>query len=314
MRSFKEAYMGLFSKLKEQIKNAIAEPTNSTKSSVQKSEPHHYICTPTEPYAKAVFLNAYKHSPLLAETGKTYYRYIETECGINNPDEYHRQLIADGYLVSDKKDANCYSLTEKGKHFLQDHSDCVLVHKNRNKFNMDWEEYVRTKVKLGDRFRYFDVVWSILNERSIESGGYHAYEYHQMYTLLKMEGRKKRALEYLLNFLYLELNNTESIKDSIDLASHPYTVEIMTKDSWPGYFLQLTAHNLKELNELKEFYSEDMAERVFQKMQRFPVVICDLATFKSVIKSIFNGTYNEEKVNSKLRRKWNAFIKSLQNN
>lgn len=242
---------------------------------------------------------------------EAYYRYIEMECSINNPAEYHRQLIADGYLATDEKDASCYSLTEKGKQFLQDHGDCVLVHKNRNKFNVDWDEYVWTKAKLGDQFRYFDVVWGILNERTLESGGCHAYEYHQMYTLLKMEGRKKDALEYLLNFLYLELNNTESIKICIDLASHPYTVEIMTKDSWPGYCLQLTAHNLKELNELKEFYVEDMAERVFQKMQRFSVVICDLSTFKSIIKSIFNGTYNEEKVNSKLRRKWNAFIKSL---
>lgn len=183
--------MGLFSKLEEQIKKALAGPIDSTKSSVQKSDLDYYICSPKEPYAKAVFLNAYKHSPLLTEPGKTYYRYIETECGINNPAEYHRQLIADGYLASDKKDANCYSLTEKGKQFLQDHSDCVLVHKNRNKFNMDWDEYIQTKTKLGNQFRYFDVVWSILNERSIKSGGCHAYEYHQMYTLLKMEGRKK---------------------------------------------------------------------------------------------------------------------------
>lgn len=303
--------MGLFSKLKEQIKNAIAEPTNSTKSSVQKSEPNDYICSPKEPYAKAVFLNAYKHSPLLSETENAYYRYIETECGINNPAEYHRQLIADGYLASDKKDAGCYSLTEKGKQFLQDHNDCILVHKNRNKFNIDWDEYVRTKTKLGDQFRYFDVVWNILNERLLKTGGFHSYEYHQMYTLLKMEGRKREALEYLLSFLYLELNNTDNVRNCIDLASNPYVAEIMTEDSWPSYFVRLTNHNIKEINELKEFYSEDMAEHVFQKMQHFSVVICDLSTFKSIIKSIFDSTYNEEKVNSKLRRKWNTFIKSL---
>ena len=303
--------MGLFSKLKEQIKNAIAEPTNSTKSSVQKSEPNDYICSPKEPYAKAVFLNAYKHSPLLSETENAYYRYIETECGINNPAEYHRQLIADGYLASDKKDAGCYSLTEKGKQFLQDHNDCILVHKNRNKFNIDWDEYVRTKTKLGDQFRYFDVVWNILNERLLKTCGFHSYEYHQMYTLLKMEGRKREALEYLLSFLYLELNNTDNVRNCIDLASNPYVAEIMTEDSWPSYFVRLTNNNIKEINELKEFYSEDMAEHVFQKMQHFSVVICDLSTFKSIIKSIFDSTYNEEKVNSKLRRKWNTFIKSL---
>ena len=85
----------------------------------------------------------------------------------------------------------------------------------------------------------------------------------------------------------------------------------MTKDSWPGYFLQLTAHNLKELTELKEFYSEDMAEHVFQKMQRFSVVICDLATFKIVIKDIFNGTYNESDICRELGQIWNTFINSL---
>lgn len=126
-----------------------------------------------------------------------------------------------------------------------------------------------------------------------------------------MEGRKREALEYLLSFLYLELNNTDNVRNCIDLASNPYVAEIMTEDSWPSYFVRLTNHNIKEINELKEFYSEDMAEHVFQKMQHFSVVICDLSTFKSIIKSIFDSTYNEEKVNSKLRRKWNAFIKSL---
>lgn len=113
-----------------------------------------------EHYQKAVFLFSQKNKPI--QPYEKYPRYFYYELGITNPIKFHESMIEQGYLG--QTESGKYSLTDKGKSYLDEYDYCVLLHKNTN-LQITLEEYINVKKSHPPYLKFNDIVWSILNDR-----------------------------------------------------------------------------------------------------------------------------------------------------
>lgn len=74
-----------------------------------------------------------------------------------------------------------YQLSDKGKHFLEMHKECVLLHKY-SRWEVSWQEYSKNH-KDGESF--YDTMWRIFNQRILKDTRlFGRGEYYNMYQLL----------------------------------------------------------------------------------------------------------------------------------
>ncbi len=271
------------------------------------------------------------------------------ECGIREPEKYHKQMIDEGFLeastmeamvqalkvdtlkiilkklnlpVSGKKavlvkrvlDADnkdilkeycnnqTYSISEKGKRFLEQHDDYIKIHKNKN-WMISWKEYDSFKQP---GYSFYDTVWEILNKRVIqeETFGLMRNDYYCMYEVLCQEDKRKLAIEMLLKVLYLDLSGASGIQ-YWDLYIHGVYNKKQILDTY-DVAVMIAPGIIRPIEKFKDVYDDDMIERIYQFKLQF--CCCDKKLFLSIVHSIMEGTYDEEKVNKKLKE---AYIKAL---
>jgi hypothetical protein len=197
-----------------------------------------------------------------------------------------------------------YSISEKGKVFLERNTDYVKIHKHKN-WDIDWKDYDTIR-KAGCNF--YDIVWSIFNERLLQSQNYGRNEYFNMYQLLAEEGRRKDALEKLLMVLFNDVSGVEGncvyslYKDGVYTkkeAMDDFDVAIMLAPGIVGSF-----------KEYEDVFTDDMVERIYD-VYKLPLQLCDKKLFLEIVHSALSNTYDEEKIKQKLKREYKKFTESI---
>lgn len=286
-----------------------------------------------EIYRKTIFLYAESINSKIKKS-KDYVGYLNYECGITNPDIYHRQLINEGYYelssFSEKleqlklpelkailQDNNLptkgkkaelikliveeipenkvnlskeemYSLSEKGRCFLEENKNFVELHRYKN-YQISLEDYYNATKDDKYKRNFNDVAWQIFNERTLlyqQNNEYSSerYNYFHMANLLLTEGKKEHALQLFLYCLVIDLSGVESI-NMIEL----YKSRIYNKKE----FLEHLEYNclipslINQIVELKECYDESMIEEAYSQMY-LPFNVSTLEYIKELIKEACN--------------------------
>lgn len=171
-------------------------------------------------YSKAVFLNAYRKSTPVMSNSK-YYKYLETECNIKKPSEFHKQMISEGYLIEDCNIPNNFLISNKGTDYLIKYNECVKVH-NYKKYEISWNDYCVEK-KNSPNLTFNEIIWTILDKK-FESyclnkkwGLARSIELYKAQICDSLKNYEQAFLHYVIVF-YFDLSgcNNDNYIDSFD--------------------------------------------------------------------------------------------------
>ena len=191
-----------------------------------------------------------------------------------------------------------YSLSAKGRAFLDEHDDYVKLH--THKWSVSWQEYDARK---RPGYSFYDVMWGIFNERVLEEQhNFGINAYRDMYQLLVEEGRRSQAIEMLLRIIYIDWSGAEC------LESREFLSKRELKDDFESNVL-LAPGIAQDIASYKDVYSDEMIDRIYE--WKLPLQICSKRLFTSIVHSALDGTYDEAAVRQKLKRAYNKAIDAL---
>lgn len=196
----------------------------------------------------------------------------------------------------------CYSISEKGKQFLKDHEDYLLLHKNHT-WCIDREEY-DTKKKSGKSF--YECIIEILKERIQEDPYENRNAYYSLAQIYGLLGQLKLSLKMLLYVLYFDISGLDCLHQ-LEFEFEQTQLE----ESFDAYvmFVPLIIHMIKELS---DEYEDTMIDEIYN--DELPMGICNKKLFLECVHSILNDSFNAEETMKKLRRSYHKKIKeSMQN-
>ncbi|WP_343083179.1 SAP domain-containing protein [Blautia producta] len=205
------------------------------------------------------------------------------------------------YFSGEKK----YGISQRGKDYLEEHGDYILIHKHGN-WGIDWHDYDRRKERT--QYRFYDIVWGIFNERILQSQDFGRNEYLNMYQLLAEEGKRKRALEMLLNVLYIDLSGVEGSS-----CYELYQSGVYTKKKLLEYFnvaIMIAPGIVYPIESLADVYDEEMVDRLYGNF-KLPIQICTKGIFKEIIYAVIHGEFEEEKYEAILKKEYQKFVNGL---
>ena len=196
-----------------------------------------------------------------------------------------------------------YSISEKGKMFLDDHNDYLKIHHHKTNWSIDVVEYEKYKQPGND---FYDVCWTIFNVRLLESHHFGRSEYLHMSQLFQETGNSCGALEYALKVLYIDLSGYE-LQHYIDMKRCGF---ISKKDAYhfgahimfaPG-IINIIIKNMAE-------FQPGMIDELYN--WKLPVQVCSKSLFVEIICSISDGSFDENSVNEKLEKAYSNKIDEI---
>lgn len=188
-----------------------------------------------------------------------------------------------------------YSLSDKGRAFLEKHGDYIKLHQHSD-LEISSSEY-DLEHQVG--WSFYDTVWRILNKRIIQDkNNFGRHEYIQMYHLLDEEGKRTDAMQILLRIFCIDLYG-------LDLHDGGKRLIILA----PGIIRDISNHS--------DVFSEKMIDDLYQwnLSQR----TCSKELFSKFVHSIIDETFDldenaVEKELKKNRRKSRKKLKEGDNN
>lgn len=231
---------------------------------------------------------------ILSEMGQTVSgnKSILIDRIIHNADE---SIL--GRYVPDKY----YELSDKGRQFVVDHNDYVLIHKHKN-WGIDWHEY---EVNHKPGCSYYDTMWSIFNKRIVNNPHHFGrYEYFCMHQLYEEVGKRELALEMLLRVLYIDLSGVCGL-DTLKL----YKDGFYSKEELIDYFdsfVMLAPGIVNGIIRYHDIFNDSFIDHLYE--QKLPIQICEKKLFLEIVHSILDGSYNEEYTKLQLR---DAYSKTI---
>lgn len=200
-----------------------------------------------------------------------------------------------------------YSITEKGRKFLDTHIDYVQIHRHKN-WEVDWKEYDSYK-KPG--YNFSDTMWSIFNDRLRTCDDFGRNAYFCMYNLLVEEHKEKNALEILLRILYIDLSGAYLSK-RIDTVVEFYIDNIYSWEELQSVFsaeVFLAPIFVTDIAKYKAFYNDSIVDKIYE--WKLPMQLCSKQLFLEIVHSILDETYDEESVMNKLNHSFNKMVNKL---
>lgn len=198
-----------------------------------------------------------------------------------------------------------YSISAQGKAYLEEHKDYILIHQHRN-WGIDWQDYDKRKKKTN--YRFYDVVWGILNERVLESQNFGRNEYLNMYQLLIEEKKTKRALEMLLTVLYIDLSGVEG-RACFDLyMSGVYDSKRLSECF--NIVIMIAPGIIADFATLTDVYEDGMIERLYNSF-RLPMQLCPQNLFVEIVRAAIHGEFDEPKYEQLLKNEYQQYISQL---
>lgn len=352
------------------VKDNNSNEIIKTKNSINKQKTNTKKDNDFLSYQKTLFLYSLSFYTKPIEDNGKYKRYLIYECKINNPQNFHKKMIAENYLelatkeetintltvselkqilksnalpVSGKKEIlinrikenidlenltfndqqKRYTLSDKGKQYLKKHYEFVLLH-NHNNWDINFKEYINRKNRLGSKYSFYDVCWSIFNERIIKYRKYSDADllrnnFFDMYNLLLEENKPEQAIYYLLLTIYYDLSGMEFYEQIKTGMTPLYDKELYSnltkriRDPITGKekIINITEENfydnhfpmniIKKLGSLKSYYNKSIIDDIYSKY-KLPISCCSSEMFKDIISDFYNNPkdFNECKYRDKL--------------
>lgn len=196
-----------------------------------------------------------------------------------------------------------YTITAKGKLYLDNNQDYIRLHKHRD-WDINWKEFDIHK-KPG--YSFSDTVWEIFNERILKSSDFGRSQYYMMYQLLLEENKRKQACRIILHVLYLDLSGVYS-RDALRL----YKSGILNKDELYGtlsvapFFAPFV---ICPIVELKDVFDIKYIDRIYE--HRLPFNICNKELFIEIVESLIYGTFDEVYYTKRLEEQCKKLVASL---
>ena len=305
--------MGLFDIFKKKVNNQINIKV-STEITTNTNNPLDIDVDDIikEDYRIAIFLFAESYATKVKKRNE-YVGYLNYECGITNPDLYHKKLIDEGYyqkakaeellkqykvselkeilsnnnlstkgkkdelissIVLNVKDIEniisskeYYSLSDKGKKFLEDNDNYVCLHKYKD-YQISLLDYYNATKNDKYKRKFNDIAWQIFNERTLlfqkrEEYMSARYNFFNMANLLMREQKYKQALQLYLDCLIIDLSGIES-RDAIRSFKSGWCTK---KEFLERLEFNNLIHSLiNQIVELKEYYDESMLFNSYEKI------------------------------------------------
>ena len=196
-----------------------------------------------------------------------------------------------------------YTITAKGKLYLDNNQDYIRLHKHRD-WDINWKEFDIHK-KPG--YSFSDTVWEIFNERILKSSDFGRSQYYMMYQLLLEENKRKQACRIILHVLYLDLSGVYS-RDALRL----YKSGILKKDELYGTLSVtpfFTPFVICPIVELKDVFDIKYIDRIYE--HRLPFNICNKELFIEIVESLIYGTFDEVYYTKRLEEQCKKLVASL---
>ncbi len=188
-----------------------------------------------------------------------------------------------------------YSLSDKGKKFVEKHADYILLFKHRDKWHIEFKDYISAKKFLPGTNNFYFVIQSIFKDREFENwknNNYRslAFDYQNIADLSSKIGNLEQALIYYLKALYLEIISANFHNLSL------YKEGIYSKyDCKKGFIKPYLTYMLMKIYELREFYSQNVLDEAYEVFDHFfEFILCDKKTFECLVEDIINNNFDNE--------------------
>lgn len=210
--------------------------------------------------------------------------------------------------------ANVFTLSEKGKLFLKEHADYVLLRKYPDG-SITFDDYITAKKEIPFKANFYDVLWSIYNKRQRNCLFNKEFDplsniYSSMAKILIDEKKFVDATYYCVRSLYLELSGIEQYASVKMYCENNvlYSIEDLTDAYYP--FLPLYSINLFKM--VKEYYNPSILKRVIATT-RIPFSITSENEFSEFIQTIINDNImSEEEYRDMMTYRYQKYVKSIQ--
>ncbi len=315
-----------------------------------------------ESLQKTLFLYSLSFSSASSlKSNDEYRRYLIYKYGIDNPQNFHKKMIEEGYfeplsientllrykvdylkdilktfnlkpsgkksdlinmvinfipndkLIEIVNKNPFYTLSSKGKKYLEDNYEYILIH-NHSKWNINITEYNRVKSQLTNA-TFYDIAWGILNDRSIKE--YFAKDfsalsstYFHMFELLEEENKIDQAYIFLLQTFYIDLSGVDNILNT-------FRENIFDKNEMVNYInkyyeaiFTFAPAIIRKIIDYKDYYSDTLTKEVYTTL-KLPYSICPIELFKEIIHDLFtNSVFDKDKYLKILKNNYIKFIKT----
>lgn len=182
-----------------------------------------------------------------------------------------------------------YAISIKGQEFLDSNKLEIEYYFENTDPDITLDEYIKKRGTLST----FDLKWqSCLKALKEDDEQYGRNIHYNMYSLLEAEGKKGQALRYLLMVLRNDMSGVVAYKA---IRQFPDENEFRGKQYAHIYFAPGLINDIK--NHM-EFYDPSMIDDVYS--QKLPLDASNPELMKQVIRSIFDGTLNQDEVKKQL--------------
>lgn len=175
-----------------------------------------------------------------------------------------------------------YSLSQKGKDFLETHGDYIELHKHKD-WGITLDEYVEFKKTLPFKSGFKDVAWGIFNQRLIKYAdefGLLRNNYLHMALLMKEERQIEAYLNYLLFVLFFDVNEATTL----------YSLSFYNtkKEALDSYFCFAFKSGIPTMIlPLQQYFKNSYVDEIYSQYGEIIYCLCDKDTFKNMIYDIF---------------------------
>lgn len=181
-----------------------------------------------------------------------------------------------------------YVISQKGKEYLNAHSEIVDLFQNRDRYNVTYEEYIAARAE-NPRASYHDLIWGEFQRKRMECfkrGNLDTNGEINMYNLLLDEKRYADALFHAIKFFYSEVNAVQKTYDYIKFYQKKTgeKEQVANIDFMPKVFL--SPFGLKMIEELKDYYQDSIIDRVWADSE---IHYCSKQEFVNMVHEVLEG-------------------------
>ncbi len=198
-----------------------------------------------------------------------------------------------------------YSLSEKGRQFLDEHEDCLQVHMYKEVLSINWNEYSAEK-GLDEGRNFYEVCSEILHKRAEEdTERYGITQYRQLAKLSEICKDFKLCLCYTLQYLYLNVSGSKGMSFYEEYKEGKLRKEVL-KSSFSDFII-ITGE--ESIEKYKEYYEPSIVDELYT--WELPVMICEKQLFTEIVNDIMRGAFNRQTYEKELRVRYEKFIDGL---
>ncbi len=199
-----------------------------------------------------------------------------------------------------------FSLSATGKQFVEDHDDCVQIHKHKTML-IEWDEYSREKARSEDKSFYSVCTNILLKRASSDKRLFGRIDYLFLSKLADEFGDPARSLRYLLQVLYIDVSGVMGMESYMEFKKGSY----MTKQSLKSYFVShvMIAGITDRIVKNKEYFDPSIIDKLYS--WKLPVMICEKELFTEMVNGIMDGSFNQQFYLAQLKLRYERFVDNL---